>query len=151
VRPVTHRRGTTLAVLAAGTYAISFFLPTANHALIGNPVHYGGDAFLFCLRAIFNGEPNIGQVLASGWLANPAAWLAGVSFLAGHKWMVWPALAAVELGLCPLPLFWSMILGHPGYWIWLASLALLLGACMTRRLSAPPLPTASRPDRSGNR
>ena len=127
-----------LLALAAGVYALSFFLPAARvpvriePTLIGEdmvdrggkrlpPVRLGGaDAFRMAIDS---------DTMIVAWLANPVLWL-GAALLALRRWLLAGLAGVAALALASVA--YLLPLGDPdgadyliGYWVWLTSMALL--------------------------
>ena len=114
--------------------AVSLFAP--HTASSGIP---GWMAFWFGLCAFVVPAPvDLERVLVMvNWLANPAIWVGLVS-----AWWGWWRSAAgcgvagvlLSLAVLLLPRYRDGLVGQPGYWLWVATAALLcVGSCLLVR------------------
>jgi hypothetical protein len=117
---------------AIALYAVAFFLPAAD-PYFGPDSGYrpwpGRRAFLLGWH-LFTHLPEYGpfvglQIVAvSGWMANPAVWLALGSACFRRWWWV-RLFGGVGVGLAlsvlAVPKFADALAGQPGYWAWTAS------------------------------
>jgi hypothetical protein len=138
-----------IAVLAGALYAASLLLPAGHvvihHTLFGtmgpDEPYYGYFPFMIAMLAPLS--PSwVSAWMFSAWLANPVFCSGLFSCVRGRLRRAGIAgLASVVLGLSVLPLIWEMVLGWPGYWVWLASfLVLFVGSLLCgRSVVRPPI------------
>ena len=125
-----------VVAVAVALYASSLALPTAApfNPQFSDTVYPGWHAFQGGWRALVAFEPSEPDwwVLGGAWLVNPLVWVAGVATLAARRRAAGVAAwAGVALCLPVLLRFGGIIAGHPGYWCWLVSAALLaVGSCL---------------------
>ncbi len=116
----THRLPSSFVLVTGVTYVGSFALPVSSE-------FYGVHAFLYALFYCFipslNGLP---------WFANVALWV-GVVYLTRDRWHEArrAGLIAIALGLTVLPICWNKDNPEVGYYVWLASMAILTVGAIT--------------------
>lgn len=112
---------------AVAAYLVSFLLPVVNAE--GGRCYYGWSAFLMSFLSIFDGVRSSGHIRISllvplAWCANPIFWVSLYCSLRGQ--FACSAKAAAVAVVLALPLLF--LEGSPlleGYWLWLASMAML--------------------------
>jgi hypothetical protein len=138
---MNSRRQTWTVAVAVGLYAVAFLLPAAYpfadgkfSRLYGSWVDFridGAGAFHLGWNALTAvGDWDLERApLAAAWLANPAFWVAlGCALLGRERASALAAAVGVALGLAVLPRYSAVVVGQPGYWLWLASMAVLAAA-----------------------
>jgi hypothetical protein len=135
-----RRAATALYLASLAAYVTSFALPAFHIVVEGRAKSdYGYSAFLLSLFAFW--QPMFGGAEAFLiWLANAAFWAGVVFFACGRDRRALVASCVAVLLACRF-VFAPLIL--VGYYVWLAGMALLLGACAVRLLHAWQ---ASRPN-----
>lgn len=124
----------TVAIISTvAIYSVAFLLPAANPYL--DPVDpkfrrwTGYKTFLLGWHLLTHwkrDDPFIGLQLAAvtGWMANPAVWLAFVSAVRRRWWWVrvfGGVGVSLALSLLIVPKFADALAGQPGYWAWAIS------------------------------
>jgi hypothetical protein len=130
--------------LSLAAYAGSFFLPTFYITVEGkpSPPDFGYTAFLVCFP-ISNLAAFLGPLPAIVWLANPALWSSAILVKTGRAGVARIVSAGATLLALPF-CFGSEVLA--GYYVWLASMVLMLGASIAlppadqTQASAPAAP-----------
>jgi len=138
-RPRPPVAGPVLIALSAGSYVVALFLPAVAPLRDSRPGP-GWMAFVSCLLALLSPwewrRDDGTAVMAASWLANPAIWAGWCLAAAGHgRRAACAGAGGVALGLTALIGFRAEVVGQPGYWLWVASAAVLLAAgkaCRTR-------------------
>lgn len=130
--PSARRSRWAVACCAAAVYGAALLLPTAApfNAAYSTTTYPGYDAFRLW-KVLFLWEPGSIDwwVLSLGWLANPAIWIAIALTAAGRPRPAGVAAGCgLVLGLAPLPWYFPMVAGLPGYWAWVGSAGLVLAA-----------------------
>jgi hypothetical protein len=153
---MNSRQRTWSVIIAYGLYVMAFLLPVTNPYADDNSGGLNGaDAFYVGWTALTAVGPwDLDNAsLAAAWLANPAFWLAlGGAVLDRGRASALAAGVGVALALPVLPRYAAVVGGQQGYWLWLASLAVLAAApaatLLTRqhsesgRPAGTPLPTS---------
>jgi hypothetical protein len=122
--------------VAFALYVAALFLPTASpfKGEFSATVFSGGEAFELGLRALlsFMLIEREWWIVSGACLANPLVWTTGVAiYTERQRLAVYTSCAAVVLCLAVLIEFGNILVGHPGYWCWLASAVVLaVGSCM---------------------
>lgn len=126
-----RRAATALYLAALAAYAASFALPAFDIVVEGRAKsEYGFTAFQMAFLALWQ-EMFGGLVAFLVWVANPAFWAAAILFARGQFSRALAASCAAVLLGCWF-VFARLIL--IGYYVWVASMALLLAACAIRVL-----------------
>lgn len=174
---VSREAWTRLASLlvVGGLYAVSFFLPALDIPLTDQPVidrlkaeiggRAGGKVLSIQGPSVFEVdgygafcESPFRRWAGVAWCANPVLWVGCLLLAAG--WWRWAALAgcmALALGSAMVlvavigdpnaDVQWSVSDYRVGYWLWLASMALLvLAALVGRRVSRRQQPSVAGPN-----
>jgi hypothetical protein len=105
----------------------------------------GAEAYHGCWNALTAAGPwDLDRAaLAAAWLANPAFWVAlGCALLGRGHASALAAAVGVALGLAALPRYAAVVGGQPGYWLWLAGIAVLAAAPAATLLRRRPIPSA---------
>ncbi len=120
--------------IAMALYVVSLTLPTVAPFSDNVSTESGWWAFQYGWHALVSFVPREVDwwVFAGAWVVNPLVWVAAVSILTGRRrTAAFAAWAGVVLCMPVLIRFYGIIVGHTGYWCWLASAALLaLGSCV---------------------
>lgn len=140
----------TLALIGASVlYTVAFVLPAANPYFDPVAPEYrpwpGHRVFLLGWHLLTEWEQDgpvfvwVRLVAVTGWMANPALWLAFGAALFRQWWWVRlfsGAGAALALSPLPFPKFADALAGQPGYWAWSGSAIVLFAAAYMRSRSA---------------
>lgn len=117
-------------------YLLSFFIPPG---LMG--FGFALEALGRCFRDPAHGDGGA-WLLGASWLANLAAWAGVILLGAGaRRGAAVAGECALVLAICALPFGLAM----PGYWLWLASMAVIVwGAVRVEVPASPTIDAASR-------
>ena len=133
-----RRAGRVLFLVALAAYVVSFYLPAFLVVADGSASsEYGYFAFVVSFSAL--DQEMLGGRAAFGlWLANPAFWGGAFLYARGQPGWALPfgagaVLLASRLLLDPLVL--------PGYYVWVAAMALLIVACALHLMPTPREPS----------